>query len=496
MADSSLDRTGWRGALTPPPGLATVPERKSVVPFTVSKKMTNPKNASNNGITPSVLAFGAAMFAVGLILGYMLAPKNQGVTATSQAPTATSTKVVNNTPGELRKLSEQEKRELTRKQKTAKPAPQAPTDSPFLTEAIKASFKDPSRLNSYTQAVAYMSRGNARAAVAPLTQLESNSTGMAWREQTLALLAEAQAATGRSADARSTIESVNKEFPKSPHMATVALAGARAHMQDGKRSPGAGAQGAITAQQRDMYKKAIAGFGEVQTKWPADPAAAEAMFNKAALEGDLGLLDDAQNTAYALVDRFPRYRNAARSLSNLGRTALAAGDPEQAQAVYQKLIDTFPKDRMAQAARGQLNSIRLVGKEAPALQIEEWFGEDPGSLTSMNGKPVLMVFWATWCPHCRREMPNIEATWNRYKDQGLEIVAVTKNSGRQNSDQVREYISANGLTFPIGVDLGGQTSRAYSVQGIPAAALIDKTGKVVVRDHPTRITDEVIAKYL
>ncbi len=458
--------------------------------------MSNSNNAGNNGITTSVLAFGAAMFAVGLILGYMLAPKDQATSTSAQAPAATSTKIVNNTPGELRKLSEQEKRELTRKQKAPKPAPQAPSDSPFLTDAIKASFKEPARLNSYTQAVAYMSRGNARAALAPLTELESNSTGMAWREQVIAQLAEAQAATGRSEDARRTIEGFNKDFPKSAHMATVVLASARAYMQDGKRSPGAGVQGTITAQQREMYKKAISRFSEVSTKWSADPAAAEAMFNKAALEGDLGLLDEAQNTAYALVESFPSYRNSARALSNLGRTALAAGKAEQAQAVYQKLIEVFPKDRMAQAARGQLNSIRLVGKDAPALQIEEWFGEDPGTLASMNGKPVLMVFWATWCPHCRREMPNVEETWNKYKDKGLEIVAVTKNSGRQNSDQVREYISANGLTFPIGVDEGGQTSRAYSVQGIPAAALIDKDGKVVVRDHPTRITDEVIAKYL
>ncbi len=104
----------------------------------VNKKMSNSKNAGNNGITTSVLAFGAAMFAVGLILGYMLAPKNQAMGPSAESPAVASTKVVNNTPGELRKLSEQEKRELTRKQNAPKPTPQAPSDSPFLTDAIKA----------------------------------------------------------------------------------------------------------------------------------------------------------------------------------------------------------------------------------------------------------------------------------------------------------------------------------------------------------------------
>jgi len=436
------------------------------------------------------------MFAVGLVLGYMLAPSQQQSGPVTVAPTATTAKVVNNTPGELRKLSEQEKRELTRKQRATKDQPAAPADSPFLTDAIKKSFNDPTQLNSYSQAVAYMAKGNARAAVGPLSDLEASSKGSKWREQVLSLLAEAQAATSRTADARSTAALFKKEFPKSSHMGTVSLAEARAFMQDGKRSPGAGGQGAITDQQGEMYKKAIALFDETSVKWPTDAAAAEALFNKAALQADLGLFADAESTTYALVERFPTYRNAPRSLSNLGRSALAAGQSDRAQGAYKKLISAFPKDRMAQAARGQLNSIALVDKDAPSLQIEEWLGDNPGTMATLAGKPVLLVFWATWCPHCRREMPNTEETWNKYKDKGLMVLAITKNSRGQTSDKVREYISENGLTFPIGVDQGGQTSRAYSVQGIPAAALIDKSGKVVMRDHPTRITDEIIAKYL
>ena len=458
--------------------------------------MSTSNQSQSNRVTPSVLAFGASMFAVGLMLGYMLAPKQDAADPATTTPGPVTAKVINNAPGELRKLSDKEKRELTRKQGAANKAPAPPTDSPFLTDEIKASFNDPAQLSSYSQSVAYMARGNARAASAPLSGLETASKGQSWREQVLALLAEAQAATGRSKDARKTIKTFSQEFPKSSHMATVVLADGRAAMQDGKRSPGAGGPGALSKQQEEMYKKAIALFDDTDKRWPSDPAAAEALFNKAALQGDMGLFDDAQSSVYALIERFPSYRNSPRALSNLGRTVLASGDGARAQKVYEKLIAVFPKDRMAQAARGQLDSIRLVGKEAPALEIEEWFGDDPGTIAALSGKPILMIFWATWCPHCRREMPNVEETWNQFKDKGLMVVAVTKNGRGQTSDKVREYISANGLTFPMGVDLGGKTSRAYSVQGIPAAALIDKNGKVVVRDHPSRITDEVISKYL
>jgi len=436
------------------------------------------------------------MLALGLVLGYMLAPSQQTTAPeVAPAPVLSANKVVNKTGGELRKLNEQEKRELTRKTKAPEP-PQAPADSIYMGEAITKSFADPLLLTQYRQVVGFMSRGNARAATSPLTDLASQSKGKAWREQVTALLAEAQAATSKTQEARSTIAAFKTEYPKSPHMATVVLAEGRSWMQDGKRSPGAGKGGEITTPQRDLYGKAIGFFDEASNRWPEDDAAAEALFNKAALLGELGRIADAEGAVYGLVDRFPGYRNSARALSNLGRTAAGAGDGDRAEAAYEKLIASFPKDRMAAGARSSLNSLRLVGKPAPGMQIGEWLGDDPGTLADLKGKPVLLVFWATWCPHCRREMPRIEETWQRFKDDGLMIVGVTKNSRGQTTEKLREYISENGLTVPIGVDSTGGTSKAYSVSGIPAAALIDKSGKVVLRDHPTRITDEVIKQYL
>ncbi len=461
--------------------------------------MSNDKNPGGSPVTPSVLAFGAAMLAVGLVLGYMLAPTEQSPTPASvAAPAAGQGKVINNTDGQLRKLSEQEKRELTRKKNAPKTAqaPEAPADSPYLSDAITKSFNDPLLLTKYRQIIGFMSRGNARAASTPLDELSGQSKGQAWREQVLALQSEAQAAIGKTQEARATIATFRSEYPKSAHMATAVVAEGRSFMQDGKRSPGAGKDGSVSAGQKEMYEKALVLFEKANASWPEEQASAEALFNQANLLGELGRLDDAALAAYAMADRFPSHRNAPRVLSNLGRVAAGAGDSERAQAVYEKLIASFPKDRMARNARAQLDSLRLVGKPAPGLQIEEWLGNDPGSISDLNGKPVMLLFWATWCPHCRREMPRMEETWQRYKDDGLMVIAVTRNSRGQTTDKVREYIGENGLTLPMGIDLSGNSSKSYSVTGIPAAALIDKTGKVVVRDHPTRITDEMIKQYL
>jgi peroxiredoxin len=137
----------------------------------------------------------------------------------------------------------------------------------------------------------------------------------------------------------------------------------------------------------------------------------------------------------------------------------------------------------------------LMNKEAPALEIEEWLGDDLGQISDHRGKAVLLVFWATWCPHCRKEMPKLQELWQKHQDDDFMLIAVTRNSRGQTTEKVREYASENGLTMPIAIDPGG-TSRAYGVSGIPAAAVVDKSGKVVWRNHPGQLTDSMLAEWL
>ena len=89
----------------------------------------------------------------------------------------------------------------------------------------------------------------------------------------------------------------------------------------------------------------------------------------------------------------------------------------------------------------------------------------------------------------------MEELWNSHKDEDFVMIAVTKNSKGQTTEKVREYASSTGLTLPIAIDTG-MTSRNYSVSGIPAAALVDKSGKVVFRNHPGQLNDAFLAKYL
>lgn len=459
-------------------------------------------------LTPAAIAFAFGMLAVGLVIGYLLGT-SQAPRTVATAPPAVSApasapgkdKVVNNTDGKLRKLSEEEKAELLAKRQanSAREAASAEpdADSVYWTDAIQASFSDDIVKAEYQRAVGLMNKGNARGARPTLTKLGDDSTGKKWREPVLAMLAEARAATGEIKTARQDITTFRKEFgDKSPYAATVAVAEAKTYMQEGKRArqPNA-AKTDISPEKREKYNKAIALFGDAIKKWPEHEAVADAYLNQSALHLELSQWDEAERAALGLAHNQPDHPHAPRALANVGGAAFDQGDYARAERTYQQLVDTFPQDRMAQSARSKLSSLQLLGKPAPEFDIEEWLGNDPGALATLKGKAVMLVFWATWCPHCRKEMPHIEEVHQKWKDKGLVVVGVTRNTRGQTTDKVREYIGSNGLTLPIAIDSGG-TSRDYGVAGIPAAAIVGKDGTVVFRNHPAQITDELLQEIL
>ena len=100
------------------------------------------------------------------------------------------------------------------------------------------------------------------------------------------------------------------------------------------------------------------------------------------------------------------------------------------------------------------------------------------TLSSLRGKVVVLNFWATWCPPCRVEMPSMETLYQRYKDQGLEMLAVNL---RENRNVVQQFIQRYGYTFPIPLDLDGMVSSRYGIEAIPTTFIIDRDGVIIGR---------------
>ena len=105
---------------------------------------------------------------------------------------------------------------------------------------------------------------------------------------------------------------------------------------------------------------------------------------------------------------------------------------------------------------------------------------DQFAMTSLKGKVVLVNFWATSCTVCVSEMPKIVETFEKYRDQGLETVAVAM--AYDPPDRVFAYAQQNKLPFHVTLDIFGKAMQAFGgVRGTPTTFLVDRHGMIVQR---------------
>lgn len=122
-----------------------------------------------------------------------------------------------------------------------------------------------------------------------------------------------------------------------------------------------------------------------------------------------------------------------------------------------------------------LNTAAL--KEAPDFTLLS--ASRPGARVHLktwaSGKPVLVVFWATWCPPCIKEVPVLEDWHRRYSDRFL-VLAVHVGDSRE---PIADFIKANGISYEVLLDEDSSTASRYGVAGLPVAVMLDPGGKIL-----------------
>jgi cytochrome c biogenesis protein CcmG, thiol:disulfide interchange protein DsbE len=117
----------------------------------------------------------------------------------------------------------------------------------------------------------------------------------------------------------------------------------------------------------------------------------------------------------------------------------------------------------------------LAGQAAPVFSLRDDRGA-PVSLDAYRGKVVLMNLWASWCPPCRAEMPDLQRLANAYAGSGFAVVGV--NEG-ESSERARAFADSLQIRFPIWVDAGQRYGRTYGALGLPTTVIVDRQGTVV-----------------
>ncbi|KHE67743.1 TlpA disulfide reductase family protein [Halobacillus sp. BBL2006] len=117
-----------------------------------------------------------------------------------------------------------------------------------------------------------------------------------------------------------------------------------------------------------------------------------------------------------------------------------------------------------------------VGEKAPDFSLETLDGQTV-KLSDYKGKKVFLNFWATWCPPCQEEMPEMEKFHKEYGKE-VEVLAINGTAAEENIGVVKEYVEEGGYTFPVLLDKELETTNTYQAISIPTTYFIGTDGVV------------------
>jgi len=153
---------------------------------------------------------------------------------------------------------------------------------------------------------------------------------------------------------------------------------------------------------------------------------------------------------------------------------------ELAELVRYEHVQATLDDPQFAAAVAKLEADNERRQQADFTLAE--LGGKTWTLKEQRGKVVVLNFWATWCPPCRKEMPDLETLYQQFKEQGLVILAISD----EDAGKVRPFIAQQKVTYPILLDPGRKVNELFQIEGIPKTFVYDRNGKLVAQSIDMR----------
>jgi peroxiredoxin len=194
-------------------------------------------------------------------------------------------------------------------------------------------------------------------------------------------------------------------------------------------------------------------------------------------EGDLG--------KPALTAVVSVLAEAARQLDGVG--ASPDGWLETASLVRYELVDVPVADPSLDAANALLELRERMQSEA-GFTLTALDGKTY-TLDSLRGRVVLLNFWATWCPPCRKEMPDMEKLYRKFESSGLTVLAVSD----EKRETVEGFLAKTPYRFPVLLDTDRKVHQAFGVEGIPKSFIFDREGRMAALAIDMRTESQFLA---
>lgn len=130
----------------------------------------------------------------------------------------------------------------------------------------------------------------------------------------------------------------------------------------------------------------------------------------------------------------------------------------------------------AEAMQGEVQTDDKI--KAPDFTVYDTAGNEV-MLSDMEGRPVVLNFWASWCPPCKSEMPYFNTTHAELGDEVQFMMVDLVDGARETIETGTAYIEQQGYSFPVFFDTGGEAGNAYGIRSIPTTIFIDRDGYIV-----------------
>jgi peroxiredoxin len=203
-------------------------------------------------------------------------------------------------------------------------------------------------------------------------------------------------------------------------------------------------------------------------------------------------------------DSMGRYKKVTVFVLTLGLILLAACDAKSQQppppprgegtsaaqpaAAPSGTMSPMPSDEGAEASVQRPKESAL-----PLWELKDVNGKTVKLSDQIGKKGVLMVFFATWCPYCMEEVPQLIEFSKKHEKQPVEVIAIAVNQPEQ---ALQQFVKARGVNYTIVLDSDAAVAKQYNVPGIPLNIGIDGTGAVIFREHALPQDMDEFAKQL
>jgi peroxiredoxin len=194
-------------------------------------------------------------------------------------------------------------------------------------------------------------------------------------------------------------------------------------------------------------------------------------------EGDFGrdTMQEVTNTLASAIQEYER----------TGKTDQLPYDGVAWMVRYEGMTTTLKGPKYEAAMADFEASDRL--RESASLTVTDLHGKT-WTLGKLKGKVVLINFWATWCPPCVKEIPDLEALYDEFNERGLVILGVADDDPAK----LKKFVVDRGIRYPILPDVGRRVNTTFHIDGIPASLVYDRNGKLIAQTFVVRTRSQLL----